>query len=73
MMNHTHTGQMRLFRSSECDTSVRMMFVLLGLYVALVIEMYKSEDHHGDKSLSEQVIVTQVMVTIIFTGLSRSY
>ena len=30
-----------------------MMFVLLGLYVALVIEMYKSEDHHGDNSLSD--------------------
>ena len=30
-----------------------MMFVLLGLYVALVIEMYKSEDHFSDNGLSD--------------------
>ena len=32
-----------------------MVFVLLGLYVdvALVIKMYKSEDHYGDNSLSD--------------------
>lgn len=30
-----------------------MMFVLRGLYVALVIEMYESEDHYGDNSLSD--------------------
>ena len=30
-----------------------MMFVLLGQYVPLCIEMYKSGDHHGDNSLSD--------------------